>query len=96
MTTTIEHVLTEEPIIPVFNTEKNIEAHILAATHYEEAAKHHNDAAKHHTEEKHDKAFRSTVKAHRHSWYARKFEMEDTEQHALVNFHNTLISHILI
>ena len=75
---------------------KGIENHRIAAKHYKEAAKYHLEAAKHHEEGNHNKAFECTIKAQGHSWFAQKYEMEDAEQHALIKYHNSLISHVLI
>ncbi len=96
MTTTGTINEKEEPIDSSAENLKGIENHQTAAKHHEEAAKCHNEAAKHHATGNHEKAFEYTVKANGHSWFAQKCEMEDVERHALVSYHNDLITHALI
>ncbi|MGP8215528.1 MAG: hypothetical protein ACLQQ4_08195 [Bacteroidia bacterium] len=76
--------------------QKLIEIHKIAAKHHEAAAKYHNAAAKLHEAGNHEKAVELTLNANRHSWFAQKYEMENTEQQALVRYHDDLISHVLI
>ena len=96
MTKPITQAEDEQLDVSSAENHKGIENHIIAAKHYKEAAKHHIDAAKHHAQGNHEKAYESTIKAQGHSWFARKYEMEDAGQHAMIKYHNNLISHVLI
>ncbi len=96
MTTTGTINEKEEQIDSSAESKKEIEIYKTAAKHHEAAAKYHTAAAKHHEDGNHEKAFECTLNANKHSWFAHKYEMENTEQQALIRYHNDLISHVLI
>jgi len=75
---------------------KRIESCKTAAKHHQEAAKCHIQAIKHYQAGDFQNAFKTTAKAYKHSWYARKYEMEETVRKALQEAHNDLISHVII
>ncbi len=73
----------EKTIVSQAENKKDIENHKKAAAHLEAAAKHHIQAAKNHEEGNHEKAAKSTVKAHGHFNLAREAQQEDLKNHAI-------------
>jgi len=83
MSTTTPPTKTEVKKVTPEENKKNIENHKKIATHLESAAKHHIEAANHHEKENHEKAAKSTIKAHGHTALAHEAQKEDVKKHAL-------------
>lgn len=81
MKTTEINNKTELELVTKAENQKGIEHHKKAAVHFGEAAKIHLEAAKHHENGDHEKAAKSTVEAHGHSYVAMEAQKEDVKHH---------------
>ena len=83
MTTLSPPIKKEQSNGTSYASQKGIESHKKAATHFEAAARHHRDAANFHEAGNDEKAAQSTLAANGHAILANEAQMENVKHHAL-------------